>query len=464
LPKAQLAEVIALSDLKMIFLGKLDAWGDKGEAIPEGVQAIKFPHYQGNAKITMGDSWDDLLKIHEPATDRYVPNLDDLWTIKFTSGTTGTPKGVMHNFGMPALVIENEKRTNWIGLAELDEVTFMSYLPLNHVGERIGVETSAIAFGGTISFAERLETFVYNMQETQPTFFFSVPRIWNKFYLGVVGKIPKKRLDVLLKIPLIGSFLKNKIRTGLGLRNVEVAATGAAITPAFLKDFYRQLGIHLVEAYGMTEVGGSFTNSPDMNTPSDSVGKVVPFAEIKIDPDTSEILMKTPYVMMGYYKNPELTAKVLRDGWLHSGDKGSVDANGFVRVTGRVSDTFKTSKGKYITPNPSEEALLQNDFIEQVCVVGIGIPQPIALVNLSDIAKEASRTEVEQSLQDDLAQLNVPLPNYARISTIVILEEVWSEANKLLTPTLKVIRGHIDDSFRENYLSWHEMEEEVVWG
>jgi len=275
--------------------------------------------------------------------------------------------------------------------------------------------------------------------------------------------MPQKKLDRMLKIPIVSSIVKKKLRTALGMRDIKIAATGAAITPAFIKDFYKKLGIHLVEAYGMTEVCGSMTNSPDPKSPQDSVGQAIPFGEVKIDPDTDEILMKTPYMMTGYYKNPEKTNEVLIDGWMHSGDRGTIDANGYVRVIGRVKDAFKTSKGSYVTPNPMEEVIMKNDFVEQVCVAGLGIPQPIALLNLSEIGQKASKEEVAKSIQESVIAANQDRAKYEHISTAIIDTELWSVENDILTPTLKVKRSKIDDIYGQKYLSWHEAPDKVVW-
>ena len=463
LPKKQLAEVIKLSDVKLVFVGKLDSWGDKGDAIPNHVDVIKFPHYADNAEITMGVEWDSLLSKHEPTTDNFIPDGDDLWTIKFTSGTTGTPKGVMHVHKTPGMIIANELKTDWLGMGKVKDWKNFSFLPLNHVGERLGVEVPCIAMGGSISFAESLDTFAKNLQDTQPTMFFAVPRIWTKFYLGVLAKMPQKKLDRLLKVPIVSGIIKKKLRTALGMRDIKIAATGAAITPAFIKDFYKKLGIHLVEAYGMTEVCGSMTNSPDPNSPQDSVGKAIPFGEVKIDPDTDEILMKTPYMMTGYYKNPEKTKEVLVDGWMHSGDRGTIDADGYVRVIGRVKDAFKTSKGSYVTPNPMEEVIMKNDFVEQVCVAGLGIPQPIAILNLSEIGLKADKEELTKSIQESVMAANKDRAKYEHISTAIIDTESWSVDNDILTPTLKVKRGKIDDIYGQHYLNWHEAPDKVIW-
>lgn len=463
LPKQQLSEVIQLGDIKAIFLGKLESWGDKSEAIPDDVIPIKFPHYGGNAEVTVGHQWDELVKKNDPISEDFIPNLDDLWTIKFTSGTTGTPKGVMHPHRNPSAIMVDEMKTNWIGLKNIKEPKYFSFLPLNHVAERLAVEVPCIWSGGTISFAESLETFAKNLQETQPTTLFAVPRIWTKFYLGVTAKMPPKKLNRLLKIPIVSGMVKKKLLTALGLSNVKIAATGAAITPAFIKDFYKKLDIHLIEAYGMTEVCGSMTNGVDPSWPADAVGRAIPGGEVKIDEETGEILMSSPYMMTGYYKNPEKTAEVLIDGWMHSGDRGTIDKDGNVRVIGRVKDAFKTSKGSYVTPNPLEEVMMKNEYIEQVCVAGLGIPQPIALVNLSEIGKASDKAEVESSVRSTVESLNKTRAKFEKISTIIIQEDDWSVDNELLTPTLKVRRGKIDDCYSQEYLNWHEASSDVIW-
>ena len=463
LPRQQLQEVIHLSDIKCLFIGRQENWGDKADAVPPEVAVIRLPHIQGDAEVPIGADWAELVNANEPDTGNFVPSLDDLWTIKFTSGTTGTPKGVMHIHRTPALIMANEKKTGWIGLYDLPEARFMSFLPLNHVGERMGVEVPCIVMGGTMSFVEKLETFAANIQDTQPTMFFAVPRIWTKFYLGVLAKIPEQKLNRLLKLPIVSGMIRKKLRTAMGMRDVKVAATGAAITPAFIKEFYKKLGIHLIEAYGMTEVCGSMTNGPDPQSPPDSVGKAVPFGAVKIDEESGEILMQSPYMMTGYYKNPEKTAEVLVDGWLHSGDRGSLDEQGYLRVTGRVKDAFKTAKGSYVTPNPLEEVIAENDYVEQVCVVGLAVPQPLALINLSEMGISDDREQVADSIQASIEALNKTRANFERISTAVIHETAWSEHNGLLTPTLKVKRGEIDNQFGSRYLEWHESDQKVIW-
>jgi len=463
LPKDQLKEVIELSDIKALFIGRLDKWSDQDQVLSDQLQVIRFPHYNGDPEVDAGDNWDDLLISNPVLQENFAPKLDSNWTIKFTSGTTGTPKGVMHTHKNPVLMAHNERESNWIGLFNLRKKRFFSFLPLNHVGERMAVEVPAIIIGGSISFAQNLASFANNIKDTQPSMLFAVPRIWTKLYQGVTAKIPEKKLDFYLRIPVVSGIVKKKLRTAMGLRDIKIAATGAAITPAFIKSFFAKLDIHLVEAYGMTETCGSITNTPDAGSPSDSVGRAIPGAEIRIDEKTDEIMMRTPYMMAGYYNKPDKTAEVLTDGWLHSGDCGEIDDQGYLRVTGRVKDAFKTSKGSFVTPNPLEEAISENEFVEQVCVVGLGIAQPIALINLGEAAKGHSESEIADSLINTVNSLNATRAKFEHVSTLVIHNEQWTDQNGFLTPTLKVKRAELDKAFGGQYLDWHETPDQVVW-
>ena len=463
LPKDQFEQVIALADLKGMFLGRHDHWDNKSDAIPEEMPIILFPQYQGDAQISNGEQWQSLIEANTPYTGEFRPKLDDLWTILFTSGTTGTPKGVMLPHRNPALLMETERQKNWIGVGLIDEQRFFSFLPLNHVAERMGVEVPAIVLGGEVSFAENLSSFAANISASRPTFIFAVPRIWTLFYQGVIEKVPENKLKFLLKLPIIGKRVRRKLLSAIGFADLKIAATGAAITPAFIKDFYRQLGIHLIEAYGMTETSGGITNGVDLDTPSDSVGRCMPGTQIKIDEQTGEILMHTPYMMTGYYKAEEKTQEVLKDGWLHSGDIGKLDEQGYLYVTGRIKDAFKTAKGSFVTPKPLEEVILGNEYVEQVCVAGTGIPQPLALINLSEAGIAADKQIVADAIKKTIGDLNPSRAKHERISTAIIQSEAWSSENGILTPTLKVKRNELDQKFSRDYLAWHESEETVIW-
>lgn len=194
-----------------------------------------------------------------------------------------------------------------------------------------------------------------------------------------------------------------------------------------------------------------------------SVGKPMWGGEIKIDEDTGEILMRAPYIMREYYKSPELTAQTIRDGWLHTGDQGRIDEDGFLFITGRVKDTFKTTKGKFITPSPIEWHFDQDLNIELVCLMGLGCPQPVALVALSEIGLAKSKAEVKESLKVTLKNINAQLKAHEKISTVIVTKETWSLENGLLTPTLKVKRNKMNERYRDLLFGWHEDKEVIIF-
>jgi len=193
------------------------------------------------------------------------------------------------------------------------------------------------------------------------------------------------------------------------------------------------------------------------------VGKPLPGTEGKIHPDTGEILMKMGWIMKGYYKDPELSAKTLQDGWLHTGDKGVMDEEGFIKIIGRVKDAFKTTKGKFVVPTTIEAHFGGNDNIEQICVAGLGIPQPVGLICLSEIGHAADKAAITANLKSELERINQQLAPHEKISTIIIAKEAWSDMNKMLTPTLKIRRGAINEKYMDHMSGWHEAEDTVIW-
>ncbi|MFK7935057.1 MAG: AMP-binding protein [Saprospiraceae bacterium] len=459
----QLQTVLEISECKAAFVGKFDTWDNIDGGLPADFPIIKFPHLPGSAKVTRGLDWNDLVAQNEPVQENYIPNIKDMWSILFTSGTTGTPKGVVHDYENAALIARNEKLTNTLKAFTTRDAAFFSFLPLNHIAERAAVELGSLMGGAPISFAESLDTFAKNLQDTQPTFFFAVPRIWTKFQLGILSKMPQKKLNRLLSIPIVSSLVKKKIKKGLGLSRANTTLTGASITPESTKQFFRKLGINLREVYGMTENFGGFSLMPENGHKPNTIGKPFPNCAAKIDPNTGEIMMSVPYVMKGYYKEPELTAKVFDDGWLRTGDKGLMDEDGYLKIVGRVKDAFKTSKGKFIVPTILEDKFSGNDLIEQICVAGLGVPQPIALVNLSEIGQKEDQAAVTAKLNDTLKEVNSHLHGHEVISTIIVAKEPWTPENNLLTPTLKIRRGAIDERFMGDYQSWHDEKDKVLW-
>ncbi len=465
LSASELGELLKLSKARLLFIGKLDVpvWENLKGVIPADLPTVAFPHYPNNGKITANKEWKDILTEFNPIEKPHDPDIHDVWTILFTSGTTGTPKGVTLTYNSPAALMEMERRNEVIGIFRNKEFVFFSYLPLNHIAERMIVEVACLLTGGTISFGESLDTFAKNLQAVQPTVFMSVPRIYTKFQMAVIDKLGEKKLNILLSIPILSGILKKKIRAGFGLSRCPIILTGAAPTPQPLKNWYLKLGMELREIYGMTENAGGCTLMPLGKPTPGTVGKPLPEVEIRIEESTGEVLMKAPWLMEGYYNEPEKTASTLRDGWLHTGDQGELTQEGFLKLTGRVSDTFKTAKGKFIVPGPLEWQLSENVMIEQVCVAGLGIPQPIALVALSEVGKHENREEVTERLTESLNLLNESLPSYQQISKIVVVKDEWNVDNGLLTPTLKIKRNKMNECYGEKLEKWSNLTQTIIW-
>ena len=173
--------------------------------------------------------------------------------------------------------------------------------------------------------------------------------------------------------------------------------------------------------------------------------------------------MRAPWMMAGYYQQAVLTAETIRDGWLHTGDQGYIDQDGFLHITGRLSDTFKSAKGKYITPAPIEWGFAENELIEQVCVVGLALPQPLALAVLSERGQRTLRAEVEQSLQKTLQEINTSLATFEKLAGIVVVKDSWTVENGILTPTLKIKRNILNERYQNQLPIWLQQQKLIIW-
>jgi long-chain acyl-CoA synthetase len=271
-------------------------------------------------------------------------------------------------------------------------------------------------------------------------------------------------LDLFLKIPILNNIVKKKIRTGLGLNDTKIVLTGAAPMPASVIQWFRRLGIVIQEAYGMTENLGAVCMMPANKVKDGTVGKLYPDMEVHIAEDTGEILTRSPWNMTGYYREPELTAETIdADGWIHTGDVGELDSEGYLKITGRVKEMYKTSKGEYIAPSQIEMGFSDNSFIEQICVVGQSLPQPIALVVLSEMGRNCDREEVTQSLQETVTELNPRLKPYEKVKKIVVMKEAWTVDNNMMTPTMKTKRNVIEKKYAPNMEPWYDKKEVIIW-
>ena len=461
----ELAYIMDYGDVDALFIGKIETWDQIKDDLPEGMPLIKFPHYDGCSNVTKGHEWFKFIDSHEPMQNPNKPKLSDLWTIIFTSGTTGNAKGVMLTYqAIDGIKVVLDDPNNPLGIKHDGNNDFISYLPLNHIFERVVIEWCSFRYGGTISFVESLDTFAKNLKAVQPHVFAAAPRVWTKLQLGLLTKFPQKKLDKLLKIPLLSSLLKKLIKKGLGFSKARIVVSGSAPMPVELIEWFRKVGVYITNGYGMTENCAicSSVDGRDFEK-LHTVGQPQKGVKLKIDEETGEILMKGPFIMKGYYKNEELTNTTLRGGWLHTGDKGFLDEDNYLHITGRVADSFKTSKGEYIEPLTLEQYFVNINEIEEVCVVGLGIAQPLCLIQLSEIGRNTSREVISKMLTDRLAKVNSDLVNYKKISTLIIVKDEWTQQNGIVGPTQKLKRGAIEDKYSKDYLNWHNFNEEVIF-
>ncbi|MDA9101454.1 AMP-binding protein [bacterium] len=458
----EIKNLLNFGDVKALFVGKLENWDEMKKGVDLEMPIIAFPQYKDHSKIEVGHQWHDFINKFDAQTEDFRPNLKDIWTVIFTSGTTGDPKGVVLTYE----TLFNTKRITEDGNPLKVDLSgknrFISYMPLNHIFERVVIEHVALRYGGTISFVESLETFGQNLNDTQPTAFQGVPRIYTKFQEKILMKMPQGKLDKLLKIPIVSWIIKRKLKGALGMSKAKALVTGAAAMPLELLDWYRSIGIFITNGYGMTENCATCTNlDPYQPLGRGSVGRATSGVDLKIS-DQGEILMKGPFTLSCYYKNEEVTNKTLKDGWLHTGDKGHIDKDGFLYITGRIKDMFKTSKGKYIEPGVLEAYFGNVSEFSQVCVVGLNCDQPLLLAVPSESAKD-NKAAVNTKLTKTLDQINDKLDNYKKISKIIFVKEDWVPENGMTTPTLKIKRSKIDEQFSNQYSKWEKNDDKVIW-
>ena len=457
LTSEQLNQVLVHSDCQILIVGKLDNWDEIQKGIPDSIQLIFTP----DSPRQTGIAWNEILANAKPKREPVLPKHDELATIVYTSGTTGTPKGVMITNGAIAQALNIARE---IAYLETPNTRFISYLPLCHIAERNFVEFASTAAGGTIYFVENLDTFQQNLVQARPSHFLAVPRIWAKFKEGILYKIGgQKKLSLLLSIPIIRGIIQKKIQKGLGLDQTLMVITGAAPMPQELTAWFQTIGLYIQEAYGMTENLGLNSLTPRHKIKLGTVGRVHDQCTTRIDSETGEIQMKANYNCLGYYKNQEQTDALFDGPWLKTGDMGQLDSENYLSIVGRVKDNFKTAKGQYVSPAPIENALSLHEYVEVACVVGVNLPQPLGLVQLSPQALNLSKQELTESLHQLLTDINPMFKKYEYLKKLIILQEPWTVENACLTPTLKIRRMQIEKNVEARMEEWYHDKPTIIF-
>ena len=448
-----LKQILLHSDSKLIFVGKLDNPALLQEAVPQGMPQISFPFYP----ITGTEVWTDLTKNREAIAGKPQISPNDLACIIYTSGTTGMPKGVVHSFEATSFAVDAFLQS----YPTLRKEIFFSYLPLCHVAEKMLVECGTIFTGSSMYFVESMDSFSKNLQFTKPTVFMAVPRIWEKMREEILKNMSQSKLDLILQIPLISTLFKRILRKKMGFSRGNFIFTGASPINPLILEWFKKLGIEIMEAYGMTENMALSHSNKKGFTKFGTVGTTYPGVEVRLGKD-QEIQIKSKASMVGYYKEPELTKECFEDGYLKSGDLGSIDANGFLTIIGRTKDQFKTSKGKYVNPAPIESKILESSLIDQACVVGNALPNALAICILSQQGRKENASNLDLALSEHLKKINAQLEPHEKLSKMVLLKDEWTIENGILTPTLKIKRNLVDQQYQENYQKWQLQPEAVL--
>ena len=459
LKASSVRQILEHSGSRACFLGATDEKETPSSAVPSGVSCIRFPTAPAGELL----DWNRIICVTPAVAGRPTRPVGDLATIIYTSGTTGAPKGVMHSFAAIRFVARS--LIEILGLTAEQRV--LSYLPLAHIVERVGMEMPSLLLGSRIFFTEGVETFVADLERSRSTLFLSVPRLLMKFQQRVFERIPKPRLDKLLRIPILNQTVKRRILRQMGLNTVQHAACGAAPLPPEILLWFRNLGLNLAEGYGMTETLITHLPRPGSVRPG-YVGQALSGVEVKLGA-SGELLVKSPMNMLGYFGDPEKTREAFtEDGFFRTGDVVQLEPDGQLKIIGRAKEQFKTSKGKYVAPAPIESLFIEHPAVEACCLMGAGLASPFAVVLLSDgirqrCADQEARKTLEQSLSATMEKLNARLDPHERVHFIAIADGPWTVGNGLMTPTLKIKRTALEGRYQDYVDVWERSSTPVVW-
>lgn len=445
------------SDSKVLIAGKLDNSDATTQVIEklDYLSTIAF-NYDSAPKCQL--QFEDIVQQHQPSSSRPSHHDNTLMSIVYTSGTSGLPKGAMLTYG--GFSTSAKHLINHIGMKPDDRL--FSYLPLAHITERVYILGSAFFGGIQTAFPESLDTFIDDVKMHRPTLFISVPRLWTVFQQRIQDKLPQKKLNILLKIPFINGVIKRKLADGLGLDKARVLGCGSAPVSAGLLKWYESIGLNITEAWGMTETFAYSTlNHPYRSDKVGTVGAAGPGVELKIAQD-EEILVRGDGIFAGYYKNDGATAESFnKDGWLHTGDIGSIDAEGFLTIQGRKKDTFKTAKGKFVAPVPIEKRIFDLSNLEMMCLIGSGLTGPILLA-IPHTYPNFDQKRYERTALKNLETINSGLESHEKLKGILMVKEPWTIENGILTPTLKIKRHILEKKYHDFASQWPK-DKKIIW-
>lgn len=431
--------ILGFTETKVLFLGETSNWDAVKAVLPKDVLIITLPGVSCDIDHI---TWDSLIKAGLGDHPAHKASASDLISLVFTSGTTGMPKGVIQTHDSNLIPV----RRGTEAFASREDSRFFSYLPLSHIAERQIVEYGSMVACGEIWFNESLETLLRDLPACKPNIFFGPPRVWEQLQQAVLGKVGgQEALDTLLEQDAEG--ISTMVLGGLGLTEVDYCLTAAAPTPPALIHWWEKLGLKLCEGFGQTEAMSLIVTKVD-DRRIGSIGKPISGVEVKIS-DIGELLIRAEGCTPGYYQQPEKTAELWQNGWLHTGDKAYVDDDGFIFITGRVKDYFKTIQGKFVAPPPIEGMFANNSHAEQQCLLGRGFSKTVMVTVLSEAAKGLDRQVVEASVLDTIASINTEVEKHARIGAVIISGEHWTIENEILTPTLKIRRERVEAVFAE---------------
>ena len=431
--------ILGFTETKVLFLGETSNWDAVKAVLPKDVLIITLPGVSCDIDHI---TWDSLIKAGLGDHPAHKASASDLISLVFTSGTTGMPKGVIQTHESNLIPV----RRGTEAFASRPDSRFFSYLPLSHIAERQIVEYGSMVACGEIWFNESLETLLRDLPACKPNIFFGPPRVWEQLQQAVLGKVGgQEALDTLLEQDAEG--ISTMVLGGLGLTEVDYCLTAAAPTPPALIHWWEKLGLKLCEGFGQTEAMSLIVTKVD-DRRIGSIGKPISGVEVKIS-DIGELLIRAEGCTPGYYQQPEKTAELWQNDWLHTGDKAYVDDDGFIFITGRVKDYFKTIQGKFVAPPPIEGLFANNSHAEQQCLLGRGFSKTVMVTVLSEAAKGLDRQVVEASVLDTIASINTEVEKHARIGAVIISSEHWTIENEILTPTLKIRRERVEAVFAE---------------